>query len=912
MDFWILLGLAMLAVPIAAVAGLVLGLQARGRVEALQRRVATLERELARRPIAAPQAVPAAPAAPHPAPLDAAGEPAPTDVAAPSAPQPKTALPPAAARTARPPVPAARSAKRAASGRSIEEMIGARWTVIVGGLALALGGVFLVRYSIEQGWLGPAARIAFGALFAAALLFVGERLRRQELARGLPRRPIDIPAVVTSAGATSAFATVYAAYALYGFLPPAAAFLALGAVAVATLVAAVLHGPILGAIGILGAYAAPMLVSTDEPNPWALYLYLLAPTAAAFAVARLRNWPWLAAAAGVAAFLWGGLGVASGLGADASVMLVYSATLLVLAAAMHSGGRLDPPGPTTPDWLSSGLIGLFALLAALCPAIDGFGAPALFAAGAMLAGLLALAGWAPGLAPVAAAGAALCGLTALSFDDAALAAVAEVTSLPDPGETARAAGVSHFLAFAGAMGAVYFAGGAAAARQRPAQPAWWTGLIAAAAVAAPLVLLAIAYWQVSAFEPDLRFATIAVLIAAAFAYLAEDAARREASGAASPAATAAWAVGAAAALGLALAMAMREGALTVALAFLAMALGYVAAKRPIRALGWLAVAAAAIVAVRIAIDPRIVGDALGETPVLNALLWGYGAPAAAFWLGSRQFDKAGQALPSQVLEGLALLFALLLGFMEARHFAHGGAMDATSPSLLEAGLDATVAFGLAAIAGRLGLGRASPVLKWGALAAGALGVVVATLGALIGANPVVTGEEVRGGALVNDLLPGYLVPAVAAVVAAKFAGEGRPVWVRRGLGGIALALAFAFLTLMVRRAFVGPVLDGPEVSDAEWYVYSVVWLVFGLSLLGAGVLRRSQMLRLASAIVIVGVVLKVFLFDMAGLGGALRALSFMGLGAVLIGVGLAYQRLLFPKGGTGAKTEPPPAAPQGG
>jgi uncharacterized membrane protein len=38
---------------------------------------------------------------------------------------------------------------------SLESRIGARWSVLVGGLALALGAVFLVRYSIEQGLLGP-------------------------------------------------------------------------------------------------------------------------------------------------------------------------------------------------------------------------------------------------------------------------------------------------------------------------------------------------------------------------------------------------------------------------------------------------------------------------------------------------------------------------------------------------------------------------------------------------------------------------------------------------------------------------------------------------------------------------------------------------------------------------------------
>ena len=58
-----------------------------------------------------------------------------------------------------------------------------------------------------------------------------------------------------AAGASGLFATVWAAHALYGFLDSAGAFVLLGAVGVATLVAALLHGPWLGALGILGAFA---------------------------------------------------------------------------------------------------------------------------------------------------------------------------------------------------------------------------------------------------------------------------------------------------------------------------------------------------------------------------------------------------------------------------------------------------------------------------------------------------------------------------------------------------------------------------------------------------------------------------------------------------------------------------------
>src|SRR6185312_12036966 len=48
-----------------------------------------------------------------------------------------------------------------------------------------------------------------------------------------------------------------------------------GIVALATLAAALLHGPALAGIGLVGAYVTPLLVSTGHPNYWALYIYLI-------------------------------------------------------------------------------------------------------------------------------------------------------------------------------------------------------------------------------------------------------------------------------------------------------------------------------------------------------------------------------------------------------------------------------------------------------------------------------------------------------------------------------------------------------------------------------------------------------------------------------------------------------------
>jgi uncharacterized membrane protein len=154
----------------------------------------------------------------------------------------------------------------------LEERFGTQWVVWVGGLALALGGFFLVRYSIQQGLVGPGVRVTLGALLAIALVMSGEWARRNEQLSGMVGLPsAHIPSILTAVGTTIAYADVYAAYGLYGFLTPAAAFLLLGVVALATLAAALLHGPALAGLGLVGAYVTPLLVASDHPDYWSLY-----------------------------------------------------------------------------------------------------------------------------------------------------------------------------------------------------------------------------------------------------------------------------------------------------------------------------------------------------------------------------------------------------------------------------------------------------------------------------------------------------------------------------------------------------------------------------------------------------------------------------------------------------------------
>ncbi len=84
-----------------------------------------------------------------------------------------------------------------------------------------------------------------------------------------------------------------------------------------------------------------------------------------------------------------------------------------------------------------------------------------------------------------------------------------------------------------------------------------------------------------------------------------------------------------------------------------------------------------------------------------------------------------------------------------------------------------------------------------------------------------------------------------------------------------------------------------RLGDTEFYAYSALWLGLGLFYFAYGILRGSTQARLISGLLIVASVVKVFLFDLASLEGILRALSFIGLGFVLIAVGFVYQKFVF-------------------
>ncbi len=295
------------------------------------------------------------------------------------------------------------------------------------------------------------------------------------------------------------------------------------------------------------------------------------------------------------------------------------------------------------------------------------------------------------------------------------------------------------------------------------------------------------------------------------------------------------------------------------------------------------------------------GTDVGTTPIFNWLLYGYGIPAASFWFAGRLLRARADDVPTRVVEAAAILFTVLLAFLEIRHAMTGGDVYRTSTGLSEFALQVSVWLALAIGLERLRLRSGSIVHNIGALAMAGLALVAIVLGLGFGQNPLFTGEPV-GGPFLNLILLGYALPALLAAILALVTRGTRPQAISMIAAVAAVALSLAYLTLEVTRLYHGPVLTEGETSNAEQYTYSAVWLAFGVILLAAGIRLQARSVRFASAAVVLATVLKVFLVDMSNLTGIYQALSFIGLGAVLLGIGWFYQRLLFPRAAPAATT----------
>ena len=169
---------------------------------------------------------------------------------------------------------------------SFEQNIATKLPVWIGALSLICAAIFLVKYSIELGWMQPVVRVSLGGLFGAGLVAAGQWVIRRDYIANYER----ISQGLVGAGIVAMYASIYAALNLYDLLPPLIAFGGMIGVTALAVTLSLRHGQPIAVFGLLGGLLTPALIGSDEPNAIAIFTYLFFLFSGMFMVLVRKGW----------------------------------------------------------------------------------------------------------------------------------------------------------------------------------------------------------------------------------------------------------------------------------------------------------------------------------------------------------------------------------------------------------------------------------------------------------------------------------------------------------------------------------------------------------------------------------------------------------------------------------------------
>lgn len=182
------------------------------------------------------------------------------------------------------------------------------WLVWVGALAMLIGGGYLVQVIGSHIEFSPIMRVTIAFSISLATVIAGEWFHRREQkssdraerAKGFTY----VPAAITGTGLTGIYCTVIFAFVFYQLLSPSASLLILAGAAFSSLALSLRQGPLMAVLGLIGGYSAPLWIGGAEPNYYLLAGYITAISVAATLLMQKIRHAWISPSMTVPHVLW--------------------------------------------------------------------------------------------------------------------------------------------------------------------------------------------------------------------------------------------------------------------------------------------------------------------------------------------------------------------------------------------------------------------------------------------------------------------------------------------------------------------------------------------------------------------------------------------------------------------------------
>lgn len=182
------------------------------------------------------------------------------------------------------------------------------WLVWVGALAMLIGGGYLVQVIGSHIEFSPIMRVTIAFSISLATVIAGEWFHRREQKSpdraGRAKGFTYVPAAITGTGLTGIYCTVIFAFVFYQLLSPGASLVILAGAAFSSLALSLRQGPLMAVLGLIGGYSAPLWISDAEPNYYLLAGYITAISIAATLLMQKIRHAWISPSITVPHILW--------------------------------------------------------------------------------------------------------------------------------------------------------------------------------------------------------------------------------------------------------------------------------------------------------------------------------------------------------------------------------------------------------------------------------------------------------------------------------------------------------------------------------------------------------------------------------------------------------------------------------
>jgi len=158
---------------------------------------------------------------------------------------------------------------------------------------------------------------------------------------------------------------------------------------------------------------------------------------------------------------------------------------------------------------------------------------------------------------------------------------------------------------------------------------------------------------------------------------------------------------------------------------------------------------------------------------------------------------------------------------------------------------------------------------------------------LVPKNPLWNLDSIATIPVFNGLLLAYGLPIVLWFVVSRLFDKSFKLAFEALMG----ATIFVYISMNIHHLYNDQIQIFANISNAEQYTYSIVWLLMAIVMFIGSVLKNQTLIYKVSVGFMLLVISKIFILDMNGLEGLLRILSFLGLGLSLLALAALHQWL---------------------